>query len=108
LYLATRGILKIPKNRKLSAKERKQIEQRLNSRYEALRKKYPEVKGKIVDFITHAVEDETLFFTVRFTDKTIFSLRYQCEFVAIGAERGDWKTGDLKMIRQYMKAKSES
>jgi hypothetical protein len=64
------------------------------------------VHGKVVDFISHAVEDGTLYFTVRFTDKTAFTLQYQCEFIAVGAELGDWKTGDLKMIRQYIKPKS--
>ena len=93
----------MPKNRKLSTRERKQIEKRLNRRYEAFRKKYPEVHGKVVDFITHTVEDGTLYFTVRFTDKTAFSVQYQCEFVATGAELGDWKMGDFKLIRQYMK-----
>ena len=97
----------MPKNRKLSATERKQIEKRLNRRYEALRKKYPEVHGKVVDFINNTVEDGTLYFNVRFTDRTAFTLQYQCAFVSIGAELGDWKTGDFKMIRQYMKLKSK-
>lgn len=98
----------MPKNRKLSAEERKAIKKRLTHRYETLRKKYPEVNGRVVDFITHAVEDGTLYFTIRFTDKTVFSLRYRCELVAVGAELGNWKTGDLKRIRQYMKPKSEA
>ncbi len=93
----------MPKNRKLSAKERKQIKQRLNRRYEALRNIYPEVHGKIVDFISHTVEDGTLYFTVRFTDKTAFTIQYECGLVAVGAELGDWKTGDLKLVRQYKK-----
>jgi hypothetical protein len=93
----------MPKNRKLSAAGQKEIEKRLIRRYEALRKKYPEVHGKVVDFISHSVEDGTLYFTVRFTDKTAFSLLYQCDLSPIG----DWKTGDLKIIRQYRKPKSE-
>ncbi len=95
----------MPTNRKLSARERKQIKKRLNRRYETLRKKYPDVHGKVVDFISHNVEDGTLYFTVRFKDKTAFALQYQCGLVAVGAELGDWKTGDLKMIRQYKKPK---
>jgi hypothetical protein len=97
----------MPKNRKLSTMERKVIEKRLYCRYAALRKKYPEVHGKVVDFISHSVEDGTLYFTVRFTDKTAFSVHYQCDLVAVGAELSDWKTGDLKMIRLYMKPKSK-
>jgi hypothetical protein len=95
----------MPKKQKLSAKEQNQIHDRLNRRHEALRKKYPDVHGKVVDFITHNVEDGTLYFTVRFTDKTAFTLQYQCELAAVGAELGDWKTGDFKVIRQYKEPK---
>ena len=93
-------------NRRLSPKGRKEIGKRLRRRHEALRKKYPEVHGKVVDFITHNVEDGTLYFTVRFTDKTAFSLQYQCDISPVGTELGDWGTGDLKIIRQYRKPKS--
>ena len=35
-------------------------------------RKYPDVHGKAVDFITHAIDDGTVYFTVRFTDQTSF------------------------------------
>jgi hypothetical protein len=87
--------------KKLSVEERNEIRRRLNRRYETLRKKYPEVHGKTVDFISHNIEDGTLYFTVRFTDKTAFALQYQCDLTPGGAELGDWKTGDFKLVRQY-------
>jgi hypothetical protein len=41
------------RNTHLNAKERRKINKRLSSRYEALRKRYPEVHGKVVDAIFH-------------------------------------------------------
>jgi len=54
----------------ITAEERRQIEKRSKQREARLRRKYPEAHGKIVDFITHTIDDGTLYFTVRFTDKT--------------------------------------
>ncbi|MGA8101007.1 MAG: hypothetical protein WB869_02560, partial [Candidatus Acidiferrales bacterium] len=68
-----------------------------------LRGQYPEVHGKIVDFISHSIQDGTLYFTIRFKDKTDFSLRYACEMFVVGADFCDVKTGDFEMIREYMR-----
>jgi hypothetical protein len=87
----------------ISAKERRQINMRIKKRYVRLRKRYPEVRGKVVDFITHSIEDGTLYFTVRFKDKTDFSLRYACDMFVVGADFCDVKTGDMEMIREYMR-----
>jgi hypothetical protein len=65
--------------------------------------KYPEVHGKVVDFITHTIDDGTLYFTVRFMDQTSFCVRYACDMFAVGAELSDWQTGDFHIIREYMR-----
>lgn len=57
------------------------------------RKKYPEVRGKVVDYITHSVDNATVYFTVWFKDKTAFSLRYACDLFIAGADFSDWKDG---------------
>jgi len=45
-----------------------------------------------------------LFFTVVFyKDKTNFSLRFGCEIFIAGADFGDIRTGDLEILREYMK-----
>jgi hypothetical protein len=49
------------------------------------------------------IEDGTLYFTVRFKDKTDFSLRYACDMFVVGADFCDFKTGDFEMIREYMR-----
>ena len=87
----------------ISAKEQREIKKRIEKRHEQLRKRYPEVHGKVVDFINHTVTDGTLYFSVRFKDKTNFSLRFACEMFIVGADLTDMQTGDLKMIREYMK-----
>jgi hypothetical protein len=86
-----------------TAQERKKIGKRVKKKYERFRKRYPEVHGKVVDFITHSIEDGTLYLSVRFKDKTDFSLRYACDLFAVGTDFCDFKTGDLEMIREYMR-----
>jgi hypothetical protein len=87
----------------ITAKGRRNLDERIKKKYDRFRRRYPEMHGKIVDFITHSIEDGTLYFSVRFTDKTDFSLRYACDMFVVGAEFCDFKTGDLEIIREYMR-----
>jgi hypothetical protein len=88
---------------RITAEERPQIEKRSKQREARLRRKYPEVHGKVVDFITHTIDNGTLYFTVRFTDKTSFCLRYACDMFPVGADLSDWRNGDFHIIREYLK-----
>lgn len=88
---------------RITAKERREIERRSKRRRERLRRKYPEVHGKVVDFITHTIDDGTLYFTVRFEDQTSFCLRYACDMFVVGADFSDWRSGDFHILREYMK-----
>ena len=87
----------------ITAKERREIARRTKQRQEELRKRYPEVHGKVVDFITHTIDDGTLYFSVRFTDETSFCLRYGCDMFVVGADLSDWRSGNYNIIREYMK-----
>jgi hypothetical protein len=87
----------------ISPAEHRRLERRIKKKYDRFRRRYPEVHGKVVDFITHSIEAETLYFTVRFKDKTDFSLRYACDMFVVGADFCDFKTGDFEMIREYMR-----
>jgi len=87
----------------IAAKERRKIQKDIQKRHEQLRQRYPEVHGKVIDFISHSIEDGTLYFSVRFKDKTNFSLRFACEMFIVGADLTDMQRGDLEMIREYMK-----
>jgi hypothetical protein len=86
----------------IAARERRKIDKAIKKKYDRFRQRYPEVHGKVVDFITHSIEDGTLYFTVRFKDKTDFSLRYTCDMFVVGADFCDFKTGNFVMIREYM------
>jgi hypothetical protein len=88
---------------RMTAEEHRQIEKRSKQREERLRRKYPEVHGKVVDFITHTIDDGTLYFTVRFTDKTSFCLRYVSDIFVVSADLSDWRDGNYNVIREYMK-----
>jgi hypothetical protein len=47
---------------RITAEERREIEKRSKQQEERLlRRKYPEVHGKVVDFITHIIDDGTLY-----------------------------------------------
>jgi hypothetical protein len=87
----------------ITAKESRRIDKRIRKHREKLRKRYPEVHGKVVDYISHSIDDGTLFFSVAFKDKTNFSLRFASEMFIVGADFADMRTGDLEMIREYMK-----
>jgi len=86
-----------------SAKQRQELDKRTKKLYDRLRRRYSEVHGKVVDFISHSVEDGTLYLAVRFTDMTEFSLRYDCEMSVAGIDFSDWKSGNGEIIREYMR-----
>jgi hypothetical protein len=88
---------------RITAEKSKELDRRIQKRKEELRKRYPEVHGRAVDYISHSIEDGSLFFTVAFKDKTTFSLRFACEMFITGADFGDMRTGDLEIVREYMK-----
>ena len=73
-----------------TTKERSKIRKLIKKKYDGLRRRHPEVHGRVVDFITHSIEDGALYFTVRFKDKTDFSLRYPCDMFVVGADFCDF------------------
>jgi hypothetical protein len=85
----------------ISAREHKRLEKRIAARDEKQRKKYSEIHGKIIDWISHSVEDNSLFITVRFKDKTQFCLRFVPQIATHYVDLSDMSTGDFKMIREY-------
>jgi transposase len=48
----------------ITAKERSKIDKSIKKKYDGFRRRYPEVHGKVVDFITHPIEDGTLYFNL--------------------------------------------
>jgi hypothetical protein len=82
---------------------KKKIHKLVNKRLMRDRKRYPEVRGKVVDYIRHSVDEGTLAVTVAFKDQTAFFLRYACQLFPVAVDLSDWKTGNMKMIREYMR-----
>jgi hypothetical protein len=58
----------------ISAAEHRRLDRRIKKRHEKLRRRYPEVHGKKVDWISHGYEEGCLYFNVRFTDGKNFSI----------------------------------
>jgi len=50
----------------ITATRSRELDRRIQKRREKLRKRYPEVHGRFVDYVDHSIDDETLFFTVAF------------------------------------------
>jgi len=88
---------------RITPEKSKELDRRIQKRKQELRQRYPEVHGRAVDFISYSIADGALFFTVAFKDKTNFSLRFACEMFITGADFGDMRTGDLEIVREYMK-----
>jgi hypothetical protein len=84
-------------------KERERMQKKIERTYDKLRNKYPEIHGKVVDFVQQSVSDGIVYVGIRFTDKTVFSLRYACDMLLVGSDYLDGKTGDYEVIREYMK-----
>lgn len=89
----------------VTAKEHRRIGLRIRAHHQKLRRRFKEVYGKKVDWISHAVEDGTMYFTVRFIDSTAFHLQVRSELVIDGIELSDWKTGNDKILRTYYRRK---
>jgi hypothetical protein len=92
----------------ISAKQRKILEEKIKKRYERLRRRHPEVHGKIVDWVSHSlVEDGSLCVSIRFMDKTEFSLQFSAAILTHSIDLSDMSTGNFKMIREYCRMDDE-
>jgi hypothetical protein len=89
----------------VTAKERKSINRRIRQHHAKLRRRYKEIRGKKVDWVSHSIEDGSLYFTVRFTDKTALHLQVGPKLMLEGLELSDWTTGDDKVLRTYYRRK---
>jgi len=69
---------------------------------------YPGVHGKVVDWAEHTFEEGgLLFIRVRFTDKTELCWRVNTGIVIEEADLSDWKTGNFKKIKLFVKGESD-
>lgn len=85
----------------ISAAEHRRLDGRIKKKHKKLRKRYREVHGKRVDWISHWIEEGTLFFTVRFTDGKSFSVTYSPCFLLDAVDFSDMSTGDDVVLKTY-------
>jgi len=91
----------------LTAKEHNILEEKIKKRHERLRSRYREIHGKIVDWVNYSFEDGSLYVSIRFTDKTDFSLQFSPKILTDGIDLSDMSTGNFKMIREYYRRANE-
>ncbi len=91
----------------ISAAEHSRLDKRIKKKHEKLRRRYPEVHGKKVDWISHGYEEGYLYFNVRFTDGKNFSISCSPAIVSDFVDFSDMKTGDDVIIREYYKRRGE-
>jgi hypothetical protein len=85
----------------ISVAEHKRLEKRIKKKHEKLRRRYPEVHGKKVDWISQTFEQGLVFFNVRFMDGKNFSITCHPVIVTDTVDFSDMKTGDDVIIREY-------
>ncbi len=86
---------------RVTSEERRQINKKIKKKFEPLRKRYKEIRGKKVDWIEHTYEEGSLYVGVRFTDGTYFSLDFSPQIVTNEILLSDMSTGDEEIIRTY-------
>jgi hypothetical protein len=91
----------------ISVEEHRRLDKRIKKKYEKLRRRYPEVHGKKVDWILHGYEEGYLYFNVRFTDGKNFSISCSPAIVTDFVDFSDMKTGDDVIIREYYRRRDD-
>ena len=92
------------KSKRISKAERKKMDRWHKKRKDKLRKKFPEIHGKLLDYLTHSYDDGWLYVTLYFTDGTNFSLDFTVNEPAVVPkliEYGKYVDGEYKNIRTY-------
>ena len=85
----------------VSAAEHRRLERQIKKKHGKLRRRYREVHGKRVDWISHWIEEGILFFTVRFTDGKCFSVTYSPCALLDTVDFSDMSTGDDVILKTY-------
>jgi hypothetical protein len=87
----------------ITAVEHRALERKIRKRYERLRKRYKEIKGKKVDWVSHNYEEGLLYVDIQFMDGTHFSLQFSPSIVTDGIEFSDMSSGDDEIVCEYFR-----
>ena len=92
---------------RISPKEREILAPKIKERHARLRNRYREIHKKTVDWVSHSVEEGSVYVCIRFMDKTEFSLQFSPQILTDGIDLSDMSTGNFKMIREYYRRRDE-
>jgi hypothetical protein len=70
-------------------------------------KQYSGVKGKVVELAEHNFAEGRLFIRVRFQDKTELCWQVDCALTLRMADLSDWKSGNWKHLKTFVKNAKE-
>ncbi len=99
------------KTKKITAKERAKLDIEIEKRKDKLRRQFPEIHGKLLDYVTHSYDDGWLYITLNFTDGTNFSLDFTFNEPAIVPKLidfGKYVDGDYENICTYLHRKDKN
>jgi hypothetical protein len=91
----------------ISPKEREILAQKIKKRHDRLRNRYREIHKKVVDWVSHSVEQGSVYVCIRFMDETEFSLQFTPQILTDSIDLSDMSTGNFKMIREYYRRRDE-
>src|ERR1700689_372378 len=91
----------------ISPQEREILAQKIKERHARLRNRYREIHKKVVDWVSHSVEQGSVYVCIRFMDKTEFSLQFTPQILTDSIDLSDMSTGNFKMIREYYRRRDE-
>ena len=90
---------------RLSAAERRKLDRAVKRKHRVLRSRYPEIRGKRIDWVTHHVNDGTLYVDIHFQDGTEFYLTFDPHILIRSAVRWNPSKLDGEVIRTYLRIK---
>jgi hypothetical protein len=86
----------------ITAGKRRRLGRRVKKREDKLRRQYRKIHGKVVDWVNYyTVEDGSLYVSIRFKDKTDFSMCFSPQILADSVELCDTTTDNFEVIRSY-------
>ena len=66
-------------------------------------RRYPGLRGKVVDWVEHTFEEGRLYINVRFTDHTEICWQIATTLTIEQGDLSDWKSGDFKQLGIFVK-----
>jgi hypothetical protein len=70
-------------------------------------RQYRGLRGKVVDWVEHKFEEGLLYIHVRFVDKTELCWRIATRMTIEEGDLSDWKSGDFKQLRVFVKSERD-